>query len=170
MRSAAPKAPRWTTISTAQVGSAAIGTGLPAFNLSYENISTALSSWNTSRSLRLIVPTDSLWNAAAGSGTWSWGNANDRATIEAHAAVFETQDGTTGPRAVGDRAVNALGFYDLSGNVWEWTAPGVVIRGGSWHDPLAAAALTNRVGIADGNIDSLTAHALIGVRLAVELP
>lgn len=160
----------WTTIPTAQVGSAAIGTAMPAFNLSYEDIAAALSTWNTSRSLRLTVPTDSQWNAAAGSGTWSWGNANDRATIEGNAAVFETQDGTTGPRSVGDRSGNALGFYDLSGNVWEWTSPGIAIRGGSWHDPLTAAALTNRVGIADGNIDSLTAHALIGVRLAVELP
>ena len=160
----------WTLIPAAQVGSAAIATGLPAFNLSYVDITTALSTWNASRSLHLVVPTDSQWNAAAGTGTYSWGNTSDRASVETQAAVFETQDGTIGPRAVGDRAANGLGFYDLSGNVWEWTAPGLVIRGGSWHDPLAAAALTNRVGIADGNIDSLTAHALIGVRLAVELP
>lgn len=168
-RLAAGAAP-WTLIPAAQVGAAAVGTGLPAFNLSYIDITTALSSWNASRSLQLMIPTNSQWTAAAGTGTWSWGNTGDRATVETQAAVFETQDGTVGPRAVGERAVNSLGFYDLSGNVWEWTSPGVVIRGGSWHDPLVAASLANQVGIADGNIDSLTAHALIGVRLAVELP
>ena len=160
----------WTAIPTALVGMAAVGTDVPAFNISYEEVAAGLGAWNAGRSLRLEVPTDSEWNAAAGSATWSWGNAGDRPTVEANAAVYETQDGTTGPRAVGAKAANARGFYDLAGNLWEWTAPGIAVRGGSWHDPLTAATTANRVGVQDGGIDSLSSHALVGVRLALRLP
>lgn len=160
----------WTTVPSAQVGTSAISATMPAFNLSYEDITAGLALWNAGRTLQFAVPTDAEWSAAAGSATWAWGASGDRATVEANAAVFETQDGTVGPHAVGERAANARGFYDLAGNVWEWTSPGTYIHGGSWHDPLSAAMSANHVGVIDGGIMSATEHALIGVRLAVRLP
>ena len=166
----------WTAIPSALVGKAAVGPALPAFNISYEDVAAGIGGWNAGRSLRLDVPTDSEWNAAAGSAIWSWGSAGDRPTVEANAVVYETavlykaQDGTTGPLAVGAKAANARGFYDLTGNLWEWTLPGAAVRGGSWHDPLSAAITANRVGVQDGGIVSLSSHALVGVRLAVRLP
>jgi formylglycine-generating enzyme required for sulfatase activity len=160
----------WTAISKSLVGASAIAPGLPAFNISYEDVAVGLGAWNAGRGVRLEVPTEREWNAAAGTAIWPWGATSDRTSVEANAAVYETQDGVIGPRPVGSKAANPLGFYDLAGNIWEWTSPGAAVRGGSWHDPVIAAATANRISAQDGGIDGLSSHALIGVRLAARLP
>jgi formylglycine-generating enzyme required for sulfatase activity len=108
-----------------------------------------------------VLPTESQWEYACRAGTttaYSWG-----ATIISSNANYNWNGGgTTGndfkqTRDVGQYASNPWGFFDMHGNVWEWTAdayqatypPGNpvvdptnlgasgshrVLRGGSWHD------------------------------------
>ncbi len=99
------------------------------------------------------LPREVEWERACRGGAearkYSWGDAE--ATKER--ARFDAVDG---PVAVGSFEANAYGLYDMSGNVWEWTADWYgreyyreapaenpsgpdtgeyrVLRGGSWAD------------------------------------
>jgi formylglycine-generating enzyme required for sulfatase activity len=107
-----------------------------------------------------VLPTESQWEYACRAGTttaYSWGNDIN----SSHAnwnwdALWDTGNDFKQTREVGQYAANPWGFFDMHGNVWEWTAdayqatypPGNpvvdptnlgasgsnrVLRGGSWN-------------------------------------
>jgi formylglycine-generating enzyme required for sulfatase activity len=107
-----------------------------------------------------VLPTESQWEYASRAGTttaYSWG-----ATITSSNANYNWDGGANDgndfkqTRDVGQYAANPWGFFDMHGNVWEWTAdryqaayptgnPVIdptgpasgshrVRRGGSWYD------------------------------------
>jgi formylglycine-generating enzyme required for sulfatase activity len=105
-----------------------------------------------------VLPTEAQWEYACRAGTttvYSWGD-----DINSSRANYNWDGGsTTGndfkqTRNVGQYAANSWGFFDMHGNVWEWTAdwyaayssgsqtdpegPATgssrVLRGGSWYD------------------------------------
>ena len=87
------------------------------------------------------LPTEAEWEYACRAGTttaYHWGNEIN----PTNANYGKSQIGQTAP--VGQYAPNSWGFYDMHGNVWEWTADKFnqnnshrVLRGGSFqHDNL----------------------------------
>ena len=155
----------WTAVDTGVVPGTAIAADRPAYNLDYDNILIALASFPLANGSTLTVPTDSEWTTAcAVSSGWSMGTSPTLADFQAATVIRETNGGIRGARPVGQRAANTNGFYDMHGNVWEWTRSGTSVRGGSWHDP----AWSSRVEItaaAGQGVDNAVAHALVGVRL-----
>jgi formylglycine-generating enzyme required for sulfatase activity len=113
------------------------------------------------------LPTEAEWEYACRAGTTTGigaGPLTDYAWFVKNSAMPGFSDGTY--RQIGTKKPNALGLYDMLGNVMEWTldqyapydaAPAQdprvkstrpyphVVRGGSWHDDDAGVRCTARV-------------------------
>jgi formylglycine-generating enzyme required for sulfatase activity len=156
----------WTAAGVASTAGSVVGDDIPAYGLSRDVVDTALTSVAGRWSFTFDLPTAQQWEVACRSGTasvFSWGDlgATPATTAATYARVSETAQGSTGPEAVGSRTPNALGLYDMHGNVWEWTKGGTgTIRGGSWRDSLSMARSANKQ-----DLDRAVPHALVGVRL-----
>jgi formylglycine-generating enzyme required for sulfatase activity len=118
-----------------------------------------------------VLPTESQWEYACRAGTstmYSWGNdINSTRANYNWDGSYNTGVDFKQTRDVGQYAANPWGFFDIQGNVWEWTAdrykgaypignPVVdptgpasgsyrVLRGGSWFTGGAALRSAKRL-------------------------
>ena len=128
------------------------------------------------------IPTEAQWEYAARGGKESKGYKYSGGDTLDEVASYG-YDGI-GPCSVGQKKVNELGLYDMSGNVWEWcndwysdypmmsqidpTGPKkgqfLVIRGGAWDSDAVLCLSTSRAYRSPGSKDGS-----LGLRLALSL-
>lgn len=123
--------------------------GFPAMSLSAKG-AQAFCEWLSANSgRRYRLPTEAEWEAACRAGappTAAWSCGDDLSGLAAIAWYKENSEHRT--HAVGTRTPNALGLFDMHGNVAEWClAPdgGAVLRGGSYRDASKALRCDARV-------------------------
>ena len=162
----------------------------PVEQVSWNDCKTFISKLNSMTGKSFRLPTEAEWEFAARGGNKSQGykfagsnTIGDVAWYIANAGSGVGESSTDyGTHVVGSKAPNELGFYDMSGNVWEWcndwfgsynedaqTNPmgptsgfDRVRRGGSWINLAGICSVSFRVG----NIPTGTGNGL-GMRLAL---
>ena len=158
-----------TAAQSARLSSSATASSssLPQASLSPAAVDTLLAAANARLRLRLRLPSATEWeyNCRAGSrGLFSWGDQTD-SLISDQTAITSA----SGPAAVGSKAANGFGLFDMHGNVWEITTDESTdqatrfICGGSWRDPLLQARCANRA-----QMPTHISHPLVGFRLVLE--
>jgi sulfatase modifying factor 1 len=150
---------------------AQMGSNPSSFSSCGQNCPVEQVSWEQAKEYCLKVgkrlPTEAEWEYASKAGTTTlfyWGDDSTYATVDKYAWFRDNSNAKTHP--VGQKQANAWGLYDMSGNVWEWTADwydknyyskspaqdpqgpteGVnrVNRGGSWYSYPTSLRTANR--------------------------
>jgi formylglycine-generating enzyme required for sulfatase activity len=118
--------------------------------VSWDDIQIFLTRLNAQQSANIptgwayVLPTESQWEYACRAGTstmYSWGD-----DINATHANYNVS-GLGQTRDVGYYAANPWGFFDMHGNVWEWTVDryGTYPTGNPVIDPTGPASGSDRV-------------------------
>jgi formylglycine-generating enzyme required for sulfatase activity len=112
------------------------------------------------------LPSDKEWEWAARGGVSSR-NFTYSGSNTVSEVGWTKENSSGGTKAVGTKAANELGIYDMSGNVFEWCEDADLtyslrfLRGGGWNDLADYATV---VGPAPGN--PLSIYLYVGFRLA----
>ena len=113
----------------------------PVECVSWDDCQTFIQKLNKRTGKTFRLPTEAEWEYAARGGKKSRGykysGGNDIATV----AWYGSNSGRK-THAVGTKAPNELGIYDMSGNVWE--------RCSDWEDYYSSSAQTNPTGAESG--------------------
>jgi formylglycine-generating enzyme required for sulfatase activity len=87
-----------------------------------------------------VLPTEAEWEYACRAGTttaYSWGDDINSSVANYNQNIGQTRD-------MGQYAANPWGFFDMHGNVWEWTA--------DWYQAAySSGAVTDPTGPASGS-------------------
>ena len=142
-----------------------LGNNYPAYNISWDDCQEFITKLNQLTGLTFRLPTEAEWEYAARGGNKAttqtlYSGSN---TIGDVAWYWDNYSSST--QIVAGKKANALGLYDMSGNVWEWcndrygsyssspqtdpTGPSSgsirVLRGGSWYDFATGCRVAYRI-------------------------
>jgi len=119
------------------------GDDLPVENVTWDDVQNFITRLNEASGKKYRLPTEAEWEYAARGGNESKGYAFSGSDIMkiGDVAWYKNTSGNK-THAVGTKAPNELGIYDMSGNVAEWCS--------DWYAVYTADSQTNPAGPATG--------------------
>lgn len=120
------------------------GPSCPVERVNFHEVEEFIRRLNEQGGPGYRLPTEAEWEyACRAGGSAPFGSASSLSSRDANidgAFPYNAPKGTARNKTtpVGYFPANALGFLDMSGNVWEWTA--------DWHCPYPDGAVTDPVG------------------------
>jgi serine/threonine protein kinase len=111
------------------------GEMLPVENVSYNDIQNFINKLNQITKITFRLPSEAEWQFAARGGNRSQ-NFKYSGSVQLSEVAWYDNNSNNSIHTVMSLRKNELGFYDMSGNVWEWcsTSDGgnMVLKGGCW--------------------------------------
>ncbi len=175
---------QWTTVMGNSPSVFLEGENLPVESVSWVDVQQFIERLNSKTGRRYRLPTEAEWEYAARSGGKREKYSGTSQEGDLQQFAWYTISSGNEPHQVGQKKPNALGLYDMSGNVWEWcsdwygenyyknssrnnpTGPDQgtyrVVRGGSWWDGPVVVRTTFRHGI-----DPSRGRVSVGFRLGL---
>jgi formylglycine-generating enzyme required for sulfatase activity len=162
----------------------ACGDSCPVDRVNWYDAQEYIDKLNQKTGKKYRLPTEAEWEYAARSGgkKEKWAGTSNESEL-ADYAWYKTNSGT-GTHPVGQKKPNGLGFYDMSGDIWQWMAdwysdtyyrksprnnpPGEssstfrAIRGGSWFNVPWSMRTSARFGL-----DPTERYIFYGFRVAL---
>jgi len=155
----------------------------PVEQVAWHDIQEFIRKLSRKRGRIYRLPTEAEWEyAARGRGRRSrWAGTSDESALGEYAWYSGNSGGRTHP--VGHKKPNAIGLYDMTGNVWEWVSDRYgedyyeeslrnnpkgpsggsdrVWRGGSWYNGPGLVSATHRFVSSPSYMDSYTGFRLV---------
>ena len=160
------------------------GDDYPVYHVRWTDVQTFIARLNALTGMQFRLPTEAEWEYAARGGA-TGGHTRYAGGLRLADWAWYQKNGEGRTHPVAQKRPNALGLYDMSGNVWEWcgdwyanypvetqvnpqgpaSGEEKVVRGGGWGSVARHCSVMHR----DANVPSHMFDGL-GFRLALSAP
>ena len=126
------------------------GDNYPVENVSWDDCQEFISKLNSLTGKNFRLPTEAEWEYAARGGQgFKYSGSNN---LDEVAWYIDNSGSKT--HAVGLKKPNAMGLYDMNGNVWEWCS--------DWYGNYSGDAVSNPLGANSGSYRVLRGGSWLG--------